>query len=499
MSESDRRKFLRVLFEANFEVRAAEWSDKKATGLDISLNGCRFNCKQSMTDGEKVNIVFKPGLELEGSVRWCWPIEWYFQAALHFEDITQEKQARLKTYIEEVTGEDYQLQKDEESTQVTSVESVEILEEDFDEIDDLSASIIDTEDQEDLRQNTTDEDELEELPPLEEEDLLNLDIEENTESVSDFSEVEGNQVELPENATDEDELEELPPLEEEDLLNLDIEEPIDSESDDLSDSKQDDDFFNVLAEGDMNTQSFAGKQVVLYDLEKGQADLLNQYLSERAGMEVEYVTKKENLWRLLKIDPMDLVIIETGPVGNSGAFEVMQQTKDQFPEVHFICISGPVTLERRLQFLNAGALDYFTRPVHLSTIAQSVLVQLGRTVVGDFEEDLTPQGDMMAANKELQLELALMTKQRDEARADAKVNAAERDEAIAEEKELERKAQHLAEEKELLYLDENFIPDAEPIVDSAGIDPVEDLQGAGSLLDEDLKISEEIDLIEEDY
>ena len=105
----------------------------------------------------------------------------------------------------------------------------------------------------------------------------------------------------------------------------------------------------------------------------------------------------------------------------------------------------------------------------------------------------------MTTNKELQEKLALMTEQRDEARADAKINAAERDEAIAEEKELERRAQHLAEEKESLYLDTTFIPDAEPIADSAGIDPVEDLNGAGSLLDEDLKISEEVDLIEEDY
>ena len=31
------------------------------------------------------------------------------------------------------------------------------------------------------------------------------------------------------------------------------------------------------------------------------------------------------------------------------------------------------------------------------------------------------------------------------------------------------------------------------------IDPVEDLNGAASLLDEDLKVSEEVDLIEEDY
>ena len=127
------------------------------------------------------------------------------------------------------------------------------------------------------------------------------------------------------------------------------------------------------------------------------------------------------------------------------------------------------------------------------------MVQFRRAVVGDVEEDLTPQGDMTATNKALKEELALMTEQRDEARADAKLNATERDEALAEEKELERRAQHLAEEKESLYLDETFIPDLKPITDSAGVDPVEDLSGAGSLLDEDLKISEEIDLIEEDY
>jgi len=457
MSESDRRKFLRVLFGSSFEVRAAEWSDKEATGLDISLNGCRFNCKKSMSDGEMVSIVFKPGLELEGSVRWCWPIEWYFQAALHFEEISQDKQARLKGYIEEVTGEDYQMQKDEGTTKGTSVESVEILEEDFNNIDDdLSASIIDVEDHE----------------------------------------------EVPESGTEENKLEELPPLEEEDLLNLDIEESIESVSDDFSATNQEDEFvneLNELAEGDISTQSFTGKQVVLYDLEKDQAELLNQYLSERAGIEVEYVTKKENLWRMLKIDPMDLVIIETGVRGNSDAFEVMQQTKDQFPDVHFICISGPVSLERRLHFLNAGALDYFTRPVHLSTIAQSVLLQLSRTVVGYFEEDITPQEDMRATNKELQEKLAIITEQRDEARADAKVYASELDEAIAEEKELERRALNLAEEKENLYLDDSFIPDVKPIADSVGIDPVEDLNGGASLLDEDLKISEEVDLIEEDY
>jgi DNA-binding response OmpR family regulator len=115
-------------------------------------------------------------------------------------------------------------------------------------------------------------------------------------------------------------------------------------------------------------------------------------------MEVECVGKKENLWRFLKIDPLDLIILETGTEGNSDAMELIQQTKDQFPEVHFICISGPVSLERRLQFLNAGAMDYLTRPLHLSTIAQSILVQFSRADIYDIDDDV---GDLDTESSEI--------------------------------------------------------------------------------------------------
>ena len=97
-------------------------------------------------------------------------------------------------------------------------------------------------------------------------------------------------------------------------------------------------------------------------------------------MEVDCVTKRQNLWRLLKLDPMDLVLIETGAVENSDALEVMQQTKDQFPEVHFICLSGPVSLERAIAVPECrcpGLLD----PPHpfIYNVAQSILVHLSST------------------------------------------------------------------------------------------------------------------------
>ena len=183
-----------------------------------------------------------------------------------------------------------------------------------------------------------------------------------------------------------DELDNLPPLEESDLLNIDLEEPLERTSD-FAETALQHELFDKFDDNDLSPFSFVGKQLVIFDMAKEQAELLKKYLSERAGINVECVGKKENLWRLLKIDQLDLIILETGTEVNSDSMEIMQQTKDQFPKVHFICLSGPVSLERRLQFLNAGALDYLTRPLHLSTIAQSVLVQFSRTDVYDIDED----------------------------------------------------------------------------------------------------------------
>jgi len=235
------------------------------------------------------------------------------------------------------------------------------------------------------------------------------------------------------------EIVELPELEEVDLEHFEDDE-LNDETFATEDSILEEDFLHKFTEDDLSPLSFARTQVVIFAVEKVQAELLQRYLSERAGMEVDCVSKRQNLWRLLKLDPMDLVIFETGSVENSDALEVMQQTKDQFPEVHFICISGPVSLERRLQFLNAGALDYLTRPIHLSAIAQSILVHLSRTDAYENEEEFV---DL---------------------------------DSVADD-----------------------IPVEETLVDSADTYHDEDLSGTEGLQDDDLILGDEIDLVDEDF
>ena len=333
---AERRQYLRVLFEATIDVRTGDWRDPAATGLDISLNGCRFHCEHSMSDGESVIIRFDDNLELEGKVRWCWPIEWYYQAAVQFTEITEEEQSRLRDYIVGVTGEEYENKPDEQGTIGTSqitepASSNDVSEEEFEELEEITASIED--------------EELEDLSPLDE-DELSLITDAPDEQSASFS--KGEALPLPE-----------------------------------------------FSEGDLTPMQFQSKQLIILGGRKEQADLLKQYLEERLGIVVEYVTKKQNLWRLMKLDTIDMILMEWDLADENDPLETLEQTKDQFPETQIIALSGPLALEHRLQAINSGADSFLTRPVHLSAIAQSILLSLSK-IDGD-DETLSATGAAMPA------------------------------------------------------------------------------------------------------
>ena len=333
---AERRQYLRVLFEATIDVRTGDWRDPAATGLDISLNGCRFHCEHSMSDGESVIIRFDDNLELEGKVRWCWPIEWYYQAAVQFTEITEEEQSRLRDYIVGVTGEEYENKPDEQGTIGTSqitepASSNDVSEEEFEELEEITASIED--------------EELEDLSPLDDDELSLITDAPDVQSVS---LLKGEALPLPE-----------------------------------------------FKEGDLTPMQFQSKQLIILGGRKEQADLLKQYLEERLGIVVEFVTKKQNLWRLMKLDTIDMILMEWDLADENDPLETLEQTKDQFPETQIIALSGPLALEHRLQAINSGADSFLTRPVHLSAIAQSILLSLSKNDGG--EETLSATGAAMPA------------------------------------------------------------------------------------------------------
>jgi len=335
-------------------------------------------------------------------------------------EMENEKNAETNSATDDNLTEEKNLSEDQYEITVGDIDSGDL---EFDVVDDEGEVVDNEKDEEQLEEEitTSDSGDLDFDVVDDEKDADEDDVEENLDYENDA------------NALDD-----LPPLEESDLLNLDIEEPLDNV--DFGEVAQQDDFFDKFTEDELSPLNFAGKQIVIFYTNKEQAELLKRYLSDRTGMEVECIGKKENLWRFLKIDSLDLIILETGTDGNTDAMKLMQQTKDQFPEVHFICLSGPVSLERRLQFINAGALDYLTRPLHLSTIAQSILVLFSRTDIYDIEEDF-----------------------------------------------------------EDFESEPHDIPEEEPIVDSAEDIPDKKSGSSAKRVDDELDLADEIDLIDEDF
>ncbi|MBQ32780.1 MAG: hypothetical protein CL923_09555 [Deltaproteobacteria bacterium] len=328
---AERRQYLRVLFEETIEIRTKEWTDPVATGLDVSLNGVRFHCEHPLSDGELVTIGFRPDFEISGKVRWCWPIEWYYQSAVQFIEITPEEQEQLRQYIIEVSGEDYPDAFEKEGAETTAA------------------------------------------APEPTQTESSLDLEDEDDWLDDLSEDDLNA------ATDEDE-----------FISLDEDEALDDKgANGASLDTEDQGGIPSLNVAGMDPRSFEGRSVVILGENQEHSGLLKEYLTGRTGFEVEAVSKKQNLWRLMKIDPVDMVIMEWQGHTGEESLGTLRQTRDAFPSVPVICLAGPVSLEHRLSGLNAGASDFLTRPVHLSSVAQSVLTR--------FNSDGDPATDAMAA------------------------------------------------------------------------------------------------------
>ena len=107
-------------------------------------------------------------------------------------------------------------------------------------------------------------------------------------------------------SSENDELEELSPLDE-DELSL-----ITDASDEQTASSPGETPLPLpdFKEGDLTPMQFQSKQLIILGGRKEQSDLLKQYLEERLGIVVEHVTKKQNLWRLMKLDTIDMLLME---------------------------------------------------------------------------------------------------------------------------------------------------------------------------------------------
>ena len=406
----ERRKYLRVLFEETIEVRATEWTDSMATGLDISLNGTRFHCEHPLSEGESITVRLQNGLELQGEIRWCWPIEWYYQAALEFFDLNEKQQLQLRDYISEVTGEPYpdysEAASDEgESEEDLSeeLEEIEIPEGDLEEIEIPEMDLNDEVDfdEEEVSFESDSEEDSSEMEDSDEEVSFESEESSESEEVTFESDEESLEMAPDEEVSFESEEESLEMDTSSEELSVETEEDGSLEVDSADENQEDidssameeealleeevlDEEPSIEAESPsenpvvylgLNPTTFSGKHLVLLQLEDDHAEILSRYLKVRNGFEVTVVKKRGNLWPLLKSKPAELVIMGWNRDGSSA--EIFGEFRVNAIHLPVIFLSGPTTLEDRLNALNEGAVDFLSRPIHVAMISQRVLQYFG--------------------------------------------------------------------------------------------------------------------------
>lgn len=114
-------------------------------------------------------------------------------------------------------------------------------------------------------------------------------------------------------------------------------------------------------------------RILVVDDEEGMRLFLREALKKR-GYEVEAAGDAESALAKLAKEAFDLIIMDVKLPGMNG-IEATARIKDQDPRAVVIVITAHATTEAAYQALEAGAYDFFTKPVHLKDL--DVVVKRG--------------------------------------------------------------------------------------------------------------------------
>lgn len=137
-----------------------------------------------------------------------------------------------------------------------------------------------------------------------------------------------------------------------------------------------------------------GRLILVIEDEPGIADFLERGLSAQ-GYQVSCALDGEaGLFKALK-DDVDLVVLDLMLPGRSG-LEILSSLRERKPGLPVIVLTARAEVEQRVRGLDAGAVDYLTKPFSISELAARVRAQLRvaaqvprtKLQAGDIEVDL---------------------------------------------------------------------------------------------------------------
>jgi len=120
----------------------------------------------------------------------------------------------------------------------------------------------------------------------------------------------------------------------------------------------------------IGTDAAVGKSILVVDDEQNFVTLLDMVLTKR-GFEVQTALNGEEALKLLRYGSFDLALIDIrmGPVDG---LSLLEELKQRLPGMKIIMMTAYPTVDTRIAAFQKGALAYFTKPVDLQKLLDTV-------------------------------------------------------------------------------------------------------------------------------
>lgn len=112
------------------------------------------------------------------------------------------------------------------------------------------------------------------------------------------------------------------------------------------------------------------EKVLLVDDEKDFLDTLAERMRDR-GMDVETTTSAENALRQADEVSYDAVVLDLMMPGMDG-IEVLKALKKKNPDIQVILLTGYATLNKGLEAMKLGAMDFIEKPANLKLLTEKI-------------------------------------------------------------------------------------------------------------------------------
>jgi DNA-binding NtrC family response regulator len=112
------------------------------------------------------------------------------------------------------------------------------------------------------------------------------------------------------------------------------------------------------------------EKVLLVDDEQDFLDSLAERMRAR-GMDVSTTTSAEEAIRRAETEPFDAIVLDLMMPEMDG-IEVLQAIKQKRPEVGVILLTGYASLDKGIQAMKLGAMDFVEKPADLKILSEKI-------------------------------------------------------------------------------------------------------------------------------